>query len=145
MTNYRMFKAVFGLSISIGLSACASKGINLVKSGAVSVSTADSEQVKIVNVYVKQMEHEVLIHADVKPAKRVRFFHPGHLIFNMTTADNQEFFNLDITRYTREHNDSNLSVLKHVSFWIRMPVKIPNGAKLAVSHHGSNEHENKMK
>jgi len=144
MNNYRIFLMALSLLSLFGLSACANKGINLVKTGAVSVSTHSSGQVEIINVYVKKMENEVLIHADARPTEAVRFFHPGHLIFEMTSADGEQIFNFDITRYTREHNDGERrSKMKHVSFWVRMPIEIPNGAKLAVSHHSSSVHENK--
>jgi len=141
MNNYRILLTVVSLSIVFGLSACTNKGVNLVKSGAVSVSTHSSGQVEIINVYVKKMENEVLIHADVRPTKAVRFFHPGHLIFEMTTADGKQIFNFDITRYTRKHSDSERrSKMKHVSFWVRMPLEVPSGAKLKVSHHDTSEH-----
>jgi len=142
MNSYRILLTVVSLSIVFGLSACANKGVNLVKSGAVSVSTHSSAQVEIINVYVKQMENEVLIHADVRPTRAVRFFHPGHLIFQMTTADGKQIFNFDITRYTRKHSDSERrSKMKHVSFWVRMPLDIPKGSKLQVTHHSRSEHE----
>jgi len=141
MNNYRTILMALSLISLLGLNACANKGINLVKTGAVSVSTYSSEQVEIINVYVRKIENEVLIHADARPTKAVRFFHPGHLIFELTSADGQQIFNFDITRYTREHNDSERrSKMKHVSFWVRMPLEIPSGAKLNVTHHNTKEH-----
>jgi len=64
------------LILSVGLNACASKGINLTKTGAVKVQIINSDQVLIANVYVKQLENEVLIHAVAKPTNPVRFFTP---------------------------------------------------------------------
>lgn len=124
------------------LSACASKSVNLGKTGDISINVSNSESVKIVNVYVKQFEGEILIHADAKPIKATRFFHPGHLSFELIAADGKKYFNLDVTRYTREHNDSGRSKLKHVSFWVRMPMDIPKGSILNVTHHDTSVHEN---
>lgn len=128
-----------------GLNACASKGLNLVKSGDVKVKVESSGLVKITNVRVKQLENEVLIHADARPVNPVRFFHPGHLSFELFTADGHQYFNLDVTRYSRQHADSQRSALKHVSFWVRMPLDIPKGSILKVIHHKKSVHEKEMK
>jgi len=142
---YKRLKTASILILLIGLSACASKSINLVKTGDITVKVFDSGNVNITNVYVKKLEHEVYIHADAKPIKRVRFFHPGHLSFELYTADGHQYFNLDVTRYSRTHNDGGLSKMKHVTFWIRMPLNIPRGSVLKVSHHESSVHQDKLK
>lgn len=133
------------LASVITFTGCASKGVNLVKTGDVSVQIKNSNQVEINNVYVKQLKNEVLIHADVRPLTPTRFFQPGHLSFILMTANGQQIFNLDITRYTREHMGSHNSAMKHVSFWVRMPLIIPEGAKLKITHHNSTAHKKPIK
>jgi len=125
------------------LQACATKGIDPTQSGGLTISTVDSKDVSVSNVYVRQFENEILIHADARPTEPVRFFHPGHLSFELFTADGHQFFNLDVTRYTRKHSDGHRSKMKHVSFWVRMPIDLPNGARLTVSHHEKSVHEKK--
>jgi len=140
MNFNRSNKTLVTFFLIFTLSACASKGIDLRKTGDLTINVADSRQVKIANVYVKQFEGEILIHADAKPTRKIRFFHPGHLTFELVSAEGKQYFDLDVTRYTREHNDSGRSMLKHVSFWVRMPMDIPKGSTLNVTHHESSEH-----
>jgi len=145
MIKYRLIlRALFLISL-LSLGACASKGINLIKSGDLRVETNGSNQVKITNVHVKQLEYEVLIHADVRPVKAVRFFSPGHLSFELFTADGHQFFNLDVTRYSDRHGDGHRSKMKHASFWVRMPLDIPRGSRLVVTHHSRSVHQDKAK
>jgi len=131
---------LFLMVLLSGLSACATKGIDPTDTGDLSISIHDSEDVNIANVYVRQFESEILIHADAKPTSPVRFFKPGHLIFEMIGSDGQQLFNLDVTHYSRKHGESHRSKLKHVSFWVRMPMELPKGASLIVSHHKKKEH-----
>ncbi len=133
------------LASVITFTGCASKGVNMVKTGDVSVQIKNTNRVEINNVYVKQLKNEVLIHADVRPVKPTRFFQPGHLSFVLLTANGQQIFDLDVARYTREHMGSHNSAMKHVSFWVRMPLIIPKGAKLKVAHHNSTDHNKPTK
>jgi len=145
MNYYRLIFTTITVITLLSLGACASKGINLVKSGDLSIETSGSNNIKIVDVRVKQLENEVLIHADVKPVKAVRFFSPGHLSFELFMADGNQFFDLDVTRYSNKHSDGHRSKMKHASFWVRMPLDIPKGSKLKVTHHSRSVHERKVK
>ena len=140
MKLFRLIVVLLGVLWISVLAGCASKGVNLAKSGDLSVQVQGSDQVKIVNVHARQMGNEVLIHADVKSLKPVRFFSPGHLTFELFSPNGQRYFVLDVTRYTNRHVDGHRSSKKHASFWVRMPLEIPKGSVLKVSHHSRSEH-----
>ena len=115
--------------------SCATTGKDLIDSGDVTIETKDSENVRITNVYVQQKEDDLLIHADVIPKNKVRFFHPEHLHYKFSESSGNVFLDLKLSRYTQETHGKRDTKHKKASFWFRMPMNLPTGTKIHISHH----------
>ena len=138
MKSSRSIVAALFASLFVG---CATTAVDLVDNGTVKTQIYNSENVKITGLKVRQYSDELLIHADVRPLAPVRFFHPGHLSFEMKDADGLTIWDLDVTRYSTDSQHHGVSKLKHASFWVRIPLIPPKGAVLVVAHHVSGAHD----
>jgi len=85
--NYKTFFSSLILVLIFSIGGCAMQGLDPTESDGLTIHTYDSEEVNISNVYVRQFEKEILIHADARPLRPVRIFHPGHLSFEIFTED----------------------------------------------------------
>lgn len=142
--NLYIFRALT-IFISISSVACVTTGKDLIASGDVAIETKDSENIRITNVYVKQKEDDLLIHAEVEPKKTVRYFYPEHLHYKFTEPNGKVFLDLKYSRYTQGTHGKRDLRHKSASFWLRMPINLPHGTKIHISHHDSHINEGELK
>lgn len=141
--NYSNARKLLPMLITIvGLSACASKNFDPVKTANLRIQVSQSDEIKIVNVQARQSEYQIEFYAKVKPRGRRHHFFPGHIRFELFANNGEQLLNLDATQYFRGHSHDHKSKLRHVSFVVNMPFVMPRDATLKVSHHRSDDHGN---
>lgn len=116
---------------------CASKRLNLIQDGVVSVEKISSEDGEVSDVNVHQHNGTMEIEVMVRPTERVRSFVMGAVEVEVRDPQGATFS--FVQKRAIKMNKQQFSTLQHAHFWILFPYQPGPGTVIRVTHISTDE------